>query len=635
LRVPKFGHINKVIAYASRQLTNHERNYPTHDLELAAIVFALKIWRHYLYREKVEIYTDHQSLKYIFSQKELNMRQCRWLELLKDYNCYILYHPGKANVVADALSRKSQSVISETPSSPDQLAKQLGMIQLEVAPNDDDAAMAALIIRPLTADQIKIAQENDPELQELREKANQGMASGFHFTNDDLLRTGDARVVIPNNAKLRRDILSEAHKTRYTVHPGNTKMYQDLKEIFWWNGMKRDIALFVAQCATCQQVKAEHQRPAGPLQPLDIPEWKWDQIAMDFVVGLPKTSKGYDSIWVVIDRLTKSAHFIPYKIANVVSELAELYIKEIVRLHGIPASIVSDRDARFTSRFWQCLHQAMGTKLNLSTAYHPQTDGQSERTIQILEDMLRMCVLDFKGKWIQYLPLVEFAYNNSFQATIGMAPYEALYGRKCRSPLYWDEVGERQLVGPEIIQDTKDKVALIRKRMLTAQSRQKSYADKGRRLVNFEVGDQVFLKVSPMKGVMRFGKKGKLSPRYVGPFMIIEIVGPVAYRVELPPELAEVHDVFHVSTLRRYVHDPLHVVDFKPLQIQANLRYEELPVQILDRKEQKLRTKTIALVKDLWRNHDVEEASWELEREMQDKYPHLFNRICHTVSTYI
>ena len=207
---------------------------------------------------------------------------------------------------------------------------------------------------------------------------------------------------------------------------------------------------------------------------------------MDFVVGLPKTSKGYDSIWVVIDRLTKSAHFIPYKITNSVSELAELYIKEIVRLHGIPASIVSDRDARFTSRFWQCLHQAMGTKFNLSTAYHPQTDGQSERTIQILEDMLRMCVLDFKGKWIQYLPLVEFAYNNSFQATIGMAPYEALYGRKCRSPFYWDEVGERQLVRPEIIRDTKDKVALIQKRMLTAQSRQKSYADKGRRLMNFE-----------------------------------------------------------------------------------------------------------------------------------------------------
>jgi hypothetical protein len=225
--------------------------------------------------------------------------------------------------------------------------------------------------------------------------------------------------------------------------------------------MKRDIAEYVTQCPTCQQVKVEHQRPADPLQPLNVPEWKWDQIAMDFVVDLPKTLNGHDAIWVVIDRLTKSAHFIPIKITDPVPKLAELYIREIVRLHGILASIVSDRDARFTSRFWQCLQDEMGTKLTLSTAYHPQTDGQSERTIQILEDMLRLCVLDFKGKWIQYLPLVEFAYNNSFQATIGMAPYEELYGQKCRSPLYWDEVGERQLVGPEIIQDTKDKITLI------------------------------------------------------------------------------------------------------------------------------------------------------------------------------
>jgi hypothetical protein len=163
--------------------------------------------------------------------------------------------------------------------------------------------------------------------------------------------------------------------------------------------------------------------------------------------------------------------------------------------------------------------------------------------------MLRLCVLDFKGNWIQFLPLVEFVYNNSFQATIGMAPYEALYGRKYRSPLYWDEVGERQLLGLEIVQDTKDKIALIRKRMLTAQSRQKSYADRRRRNLEFEIGDQVFLKVSPMKGVLHFGKKGKLSPRYVGPFEVKEVVGPVAYRVALPSELAGVHDVFHVSTL--------------------------------------------------------------------------------------
>jgi len=205
-----------------------------------------------------------------------------------------------------------------------------------------------------------------------------------------------------------------------------------------------------------------------------------------------------------------------------------------------------------------------------------------------------------------------------------MAPYEALYGQKCRSPLYWDEVGEKYLIGPEMIQDMKDKISIIRRRMLTAQSRQKSYTDKHRRQLEFNVGDLVYLKGSPMKGVMRFGKKGKLSPRFVGPFEVKEVVGPVAYKVELPPALSDIHNVFHVSTLRKYVHDSRHIIDFEPLQVQGDLKYEELPVQILDRKEQQLRTKTIPLVKILWRNHDVEEASWEHEHEMRNKYPHFF-----------
>jgi hypothetical protein len=354
------------------------------------------------------------------------MRQRRWLELIKDYDCRIMYHSGKANVVADALSRKSCSKVLHSITTPDQLAQCVEIIQLNAI--EERVALVTLVIHPLTSDKIQLAQENDLELQELMEKANHSKASRFHFTNDGLLRMGDARIVIPNDMELRRDILHEAHKTRYTVHPGSTKMYQDLKKKFRWHGMKRDVAEYGAQCHVCQQVKVEHQRPAGPLQPLSIPEWKWDQIAMDFVVGLPKAPSGQDSIWVVIDRLTKSAHFIAFHITDSVPKLAEMYIRDIVKLHGVPASIVSDRDSRFTSRFWRCLQDALGTKLNISTAYHPQTDGQSERTIQILEDMPRLCILDFKGKWIKYLPLVEFAYNNSFQAIIGMAPYEALYG---------------------------------------------------------------------------------------------------------------------------------------------------------------------------------------------------------------
>ena len=243
-------------------------------------------------------------------------------------------------------------------------------------------------------------------------------------------------------------------------------MYRDLKEYYWWPNMKKEIALWVNRCLTCQRVKAEHQRPSGLLQPLEIPEWKWEHITMDFVVGLPLTKGKYDAIWVIVDRLTKSAHFIPINERYSLEKLANLYMKEIVSRHGVPVSIVSDRDPRFTSRFWKSFQECLGTKLNMSTAYHPQTDGQSERTIQTLEDMLRVCVVDFKGNWDDYLPLIEFSYNNSFHASIGMPPFEALYGRKCRSPLYWDEVGERKILGPELVQQTKEKIELIRQRLV-------------------------------------------------------------------------------------------------------------------------------------------------------------------------
>jgi hypothetical protein len=237
--------------------------------------------------------------------------------------------------------------------------------------------------------------------------------------------------------------------------------------------------------------------------------------------------------------------------------------------------------------------------------------------------MLRACVLDFKGSWIDHLTLVEFAYNNSYQASIEMAPYEALYGRRCRSPICWDEVGERKILGPEIVLKTCEKIELIRERLRVAQSRQKSYADTRRRDLEFEIGDMVFVRVAPMKGVMRFGKKGKLSPRYVGPFEILERVGPVAYKLALPPALSGIHNVFHISMLRRYVSDPSHILSYEPLQVQEDLSYEEMPMEILDRKDQVLRNKTIRLVKILWRNHSMGEASWEREDEMQSKYPHL------------
>jgi hypothetical protein len=207
------------------------------------------------------------------------------------------------------------------------------------------------------------------------------------------------RICVPYVDNLHEKILQEAHDSAYSIHPGSTKMYQDLKERYWWYGMKRDVAAHVALCDMCQRVKAEHQRPAGLLQPLKVPEWKWEEIGMDFIMGLPRTRDGYDSIWVIVDRLTKVAHFIPVKTTYTGARLAELYISRIVCLHGVPKKIVSDRGTQFTSRFWQKLHESMDTKLNFSSAYHLQTDGQTERTNQVLEDMLRACALKHGGSW--------------------------------------------------------------------------------------------------------------------------------------------------------------------------------------------------------------------------------------------
>ncbi|GJX67937.1 reverse transcriptase domain-containing protein [Tanacetum coccineum] len=482
----------KVIAYASRQLKIHEKNYTTHDLELGAVVFALKIWRHYLYGTKSVIYTDHQSLQYIFDQKDLNMRQRRWLELLSDYECEIKYHPGKANVVADALSRKERLKPRRV------------------------RAMSITIQSNLRTRILEAQREAAKDLKSPTERLR-GLDAQFESKEDGAIHFV-GRIWVPSTGGMRKVIMDEAHASRYSVHPGADKMYYDLRDVYWWPGMRRDIAEYVNRCLTCLKVKAEHQKPSGLLQQPEIPEWKWEKITMDLVVKLPRSSSGYDAIWVIVDRLTKSAHFLPIREDYKTEKLARIYINEIVTKHGVPVSIISDRDGRFASHFWQVLQKALGTQVFMSTAYHPETDGQSERTIQTLEDMLRACVMDFGGSWDTHLPLVEFSYNNSYHKSIKCSPFEALYGRKCRSPVIWNEVGESQLIGPELVQETTEKIVQIRERLRTARSRQKCYADRRRKPLEFQVGDRVLLRVSPWKGVVRFGKRGKLAPRFVGPF---------------------------------------------------------------------------------------------------------------------
>ncbi|KAJ0913566.1 putative nucleotidyltransferase, Ribonuclease H [Helianthus annuus] len=303
--------------------------------------------------------------------------------------------------------------------------------------------------------------------------------------------------------------------------------------------------------------------------------------------------------------------------------LAQFYVDKIVALHGIPVSIISDRDTGYTSHFWKSFQQSWGTCLNFSTAYHPQTDGHCKRTIRTLEDMLRACAIDLGGSWDKNLPLIEFSYNNSYHTSIKAAPFGALYGRKCRSPVCWAEVGDVQLSGPEIVFETSDKIVQIRDRLKAARDRQKSYADPKRKDFHFEIGDKVLLKVSPWKGVMRFGKKGKLSPRYIGPFEVTEHIRSVAYKLNLPEELSGIHNVFHICNLKKCFADESLVIPHTDVHIYESLEFVEKPLSIEGRQVKKLRRKHVPIVKVKWDARRGSEFTWEVESTMKEKYPYL------------
>nr|GEZ75714.1 putative reverse transcriptase domain-containing protein [Tanacetum cinerariifolium] len=539
----------KVMAYASRQLKIHEKNYTTHDLELGAVVFALKMWRHYLYGTRCNVFTDHKSLQHILDQKELNMRQRRWLELLSDYDCDIRYHPGKANVVADALSMKERS-------RPLRVRALVITMGLNLPKKILKAQTEALKPENLSAEDVGGMLRKDLPKEKLEPRADRTLCL-------------NNRSWVPCFGDLKTLIIHESHKSKYSIHPGSDKMYQDLRQLYWSPNMKANIATYVSKCLTCSKVKAEHQKPSGLL-----------------------TTNGYDTIWVIVDRLTKSAHFLPMRENDLMEKLIKLYMKEVVTRHDVPVSIISDRDGRFTSLFWRALHKALGTRLDMSMAYHPETDGQIERTIQTLEDILRACVIDFGKSWDRHLPLVEFSYNNIYHTSIKAALFEALYGRKIQA----------------------------------ARDRQKSYADLKRKPMDFQVGDKVMLEVSPWKGVVRFGKQGKLNPRYIGPFQVLSKVRDVAYRLDLPQQLSRVHNTFYVSNLKKCLSDESLMIPLEGLHVDDKLQFVEEPVKIMDREIKRLKRSRIPIIKVIWSSKQGPEFTWEREDQFKQKYPHLFTK---------
>ncbi|GJX13229.1 putative reverse transcriptase domain-containing protein [Tanacetum coccineum] len=479
------------------------------------------------------------------------MRQRRWLELLSDYDCEIRYHPRKANVVADALSRKERI----KPLRVRALVMTIGL---------------NLPVQILNA-QVEARKEENYGTKHLC-----GMIKKLKPRTDGTLCLKN-RSCIPYFVDLRTLIMHESHKSKYSIHPRSYKMYQDLKKLYWRPNMKAEIATYVSKCLTCVKVKAECQKLSGLLVQHVIPIWRWKNITMDFVTKLPKTSNGQDTIWVIVDRLTKSAHFLPMKEDDSIEKLTSQYLKEVVSRHGVPVSIISDRDDRLTSQFWQSLQKALGTQLDMSTTYHPQTDGLSERTIQMLEDMLRACHCTSKN--------------------VG--------------PVCWAEVGDAQLTCLEIIHKTTKKIIQIKKRIQAARERQKSYADRRRKPLEFQVGDKVMLKVSPWKGVIRFDKWGKLNPRYIGPFKILAKVGTVAYRLELPEQLSRVHSTFYVSNLKKCLSDEPLAIPLDEIQIDDKLNFIKEPVEIMDREVKRLKQSRIPIVKVRWNSRRGPEFTWE------------------------
>ncbi|GJY08485.1 putative reverse transcriptase domain-containing protein [Tanacetum coccineum] len=430
------------------------------------------------------------------------MRQRRWLELLADYDYEIRYHPGKANVMADSLSRKKR-------------IKPLRVRSI------------VMTIHPNLPSQILKAQTKALKEENIKAENLQGMDKAFEIRPDGT-RCIKNRSWLPLFGNVRDLIMHESYKSNYSIHPGSDKMYQDLKKLYWWPNMKAIIAEYVGKCLTCSRVKAECQKLSGLLVQPEIPMWKWEIIIMDFITKLPKTSNGHDTIWVIVNRLTKSAYFIPTRETDSMETLTRLYINEIVSRYGVPISIILDRDSHFTSKFWKSLQSALGTQLDMSTAYHPETNGQSERTIQTLEDMLRACVIDFRRGWERHLPL-------------------------CRSSVCWAEVGDVQLTRPEIIHETTEKIVQIRQRLQAARDQQKS--------------------------VIRFGKQGKLNPWYIGPFKILERISLVAYKLEL----SNVHNTFYVSNLKKCLSNESLVIPMKELRLDDKINFVEEPVEAKDR----------------------------------------------------